>query len=301
MAESQQINLHNTSENRAGRDDNLNENQAKGVFLDRASSLIGPFWHEFGCYSGLEHCVVEAIDKDKENVQDKVLKMFDEMRESTKNLDWSRIEDILLRLDKYQVIRQLRCKRDMLQKKFGNINFFNTNFGSSNANPPHHQQGTRNDVDLDEYEAKSNEATSIFLHKAATKIGGDYIRFGNLAGFDVNIIKADKGGVQKKAHTLLCKMKAESKEPLKWSNIKDILMNMHKNDAIRSLEKEIITIQEEYGTHAFFYIDRYSISTEAIQDANTHTEYNICVPDNDFEMKDCSNNRVLPAATQYEN
>jgi len=99
---------------------------------------------------------------------------------------------------------------------------------------------------------------SIFLLKAAAKIGVDWIRFGNLAGFDINNIKADKIGVHKKAHKLLCQMRAESKKPLKWSNIKDILVSMKKNDAIRSLEKEIISIQERYGKHAFFNIDEIS-------------------------------------------
>lgn len=74
--------------------------------------------------------VVEAIDQDEIGIRSKADNILKKMQD--KQLDWSIIEDILLRLEKYEVIRQLRAERDLIQTNLGEILFFNTMSVKSN-------------------------------------------------------------------------------------------------------------------------------------------------------------------------
>jgi len=241
----------NPQEQKAIQDAIIEKNKAVGKFLDRVSVLICPFWHQFGCYSGIEPAVVDAIEQDEIGVQSKADRLLQKMQD--KQLDWSIIEDILLRQKQYEVIRQLRAERDLIPRNLiQDINFFKTS--------------AKLEVNLNEY-----EAVSIFLDKVATKIGGFWERFSNYAGCDIGIIKADGGGAQKQAYKLLSKMRAES-SPLKWITIKDILSDMGRNDVIRFLEIEIDKLKGIYGKHPFFHTDNDTITTTPIQESNFNND-----------------------------
>jgi len=230
---------HNTSGNRAGRDNNRNESIAKGLFFEKVSVLLGPIWHDLGCYSGLPNSIIKKIDEEGTSVQDKALKIFDEMEQSIKPLDWSIIEDILVRLERYQDIRDLQEEIKRLEIIYGEIKIFNTNF-----------VGIRTDVNLDEI-----EATSIFLHKVASEICSYWTNFGNVAGWSTKEINANNGDVKKKAYKLLCEMRDKSKQPFKWINIREHLKNLNKNNVIKHLEEEITILHERYGPQQFFNAD----------------------------------------------
>jgi len=101
------------------------ENLAVGIFFERTSLLIGPFWNRFARSSGLDQHVVDAIDRNERTVQERALKLLDEMRQSG-YLTWLSMKSVLRGLQKRQIIGTLEQLRADLVLEYGNeMEFFN--------------------------------------------------------------------------------------------------------------------------------------------------------------------------------
>jgi len=111
------------------------ENIAVGIFFERTSQLIGPFWNRFARSSGLDQHVVDAIDRNERTVQERALKLLDKMRQSG-YLTWLSMESVLSGLQKRQIIKTLEELRADLVREYGNeMEFFNNGFQQEVASP----------------------------------------------------------------------------------------------------------------------------------------------------------------------
>jgi len=100
------------------------ENIAVGIFFERTSQLIGPFWNRFARSSGLDQHVVDAIDRNERTVQERALKLLDKMWQSG-YLTWESMESVLSGLQKRQIIKTLEELRADLVREYGNeMEFF---------------------------------------------------------------------------------------------------------------------------------------------------------------------------------
>jgi len=111
------------------------ENIALGIFFERTSLLIGPFWNRFARSSCVDQHVVDAIDRNERTVQERALKLLDEMRQSG-YLTWESMESVLSGLQKRQIIKTLDQLRKDLVREYGNeMEFFTKGSQQEVASP----------------------------------------------------------------------------------------------------------------------------------------------------------------------
>jgi len=110
-------------DHRAKQDAIYKENKSRGMFFDKASELIGPFWTRFARCSGLDQPTVDSIDRNERTVQERAMKLLDMMWQAG-HLNWPIMEDMLRGLQKYQIIRTLDDLRKELEKANDEMEFF---------------------------------------------------------------------------------------------------------------------------------------------------------------------------------
>jgi len=127
-------------DHRAKQDAIYKENKSRGMFFDKASELIGPFWTRFARCSGLDQPTVDSIDRNERTVQERAMKLLDMMWQAG-HLNWPIMEDMLRGLQKYQIIRTLDDLRKELEKANDEMEFFKIDEANSmEVNGEQHQE-----------------------------------------------------------------------------------------------------------------------------------------------------------------